>query len=145
MQADYQPGDILVRRKGVVMHKGIALSGGRVLHNTPLRGEHVSSEREFRAGRRLWVKKQDGEARRRALDGAEQASGRYNLFTNNCEHTVNRATLGQASSPQLQAWVAGAGLAVLVFAVVRHPVLAAAGFALGRRLVKRLREHAGSA
>ncbi len=145
MQADYQPGDILVRRKGIVMHKGIVLEDGRVLHNTPRQGEHVCTEREFRAGRRLWVQKLDSKARRRALDAAEQAARRYNLFTNNCEHTVSRATVGQATSPQLQGWIAGAGLALLVLAVVRHPVLAAAGYTLGRSVVKRLRQRKSSA
>lgn len=139
MQADYQPGDILARRKGFVMHKGVALGDGRVLHNTPWRGEHVSSEREFRAGKPLRVTRLDAAERRLALHAAEQSSRRYNLFTNNCEHTVNRATSGQATSPQLQGWIAGAGVAVLAFALVRHPVLAVAGFALGRRVVKRLR------
>ena len=140
MHTDYQPGDILARRKGLVMHKGIALSDGRVLHNTPWRGEHVSSAREFRAGKRLQVTRLDREARRRALHSAEQSSGRYNLFTNNCEHTVNRAVQGKAASPQLQGWIAGAGLAALTFAVLRHPVLAAAGYAFGRGLVKRLKK-----
>ena len=142
MQADYQPGDILVRRKGMVMHQGIALADGRVLHNTPWRGEHVSSEREFRAGKRLRVKQLDQQARRRALNAAEHASRRYNLFTNNCEHTVNRAAKGQATSPQLQGWMVGAGLAVLTLAVVRHPVLAVASYALGRNIAKRLRKPA---
>ena len=50
MQPDYQPGDIVARRKWLVMHKGVVLGDGRILHNTPWRGEHVSSEREFRAG-----------------------------------------------------------------------------------------------
>ena len=139
MHADYQPGDLLARRKGFVMHRGIALGDGRVLHNTPWRGEHVSSEREFRAGKRLRVYRLDAAARQRALHAAEQASRRYNLFTNNCEHTVNRATSGTATSPQLQGWIAGAGVAVLAIALVRHPLLAVAGFALGRRVVKRLR------
>lgn len=145
MPAAYQPGDIVSRRKGPVMHKGIALDDGRILHNTPWRGEHVSTECEFRAGRRLRVTRLDDEARRHAVDAARDASRRYNLFTNNCEHTVNRATTGQAASPQLQGWLAGAGIAVLTFAVLRHPVLAAAGYALGRSLVKRLRQSSRTA
>ena len=145
MGPDYQPGDIVARRKGPVMHKGIVLADGRILHNTPWKGEHVSSEREFRAGRRLRVTVLEAQARRRALHAAEDGLRRYNLFTNNCEHTVNRAANGRAKSPQLQGWVAGAGLAVLAVAVLRHPVLVAAGFALGRGLVKRLRKGADKA
>ena len=37
-----QPRDIVVRRKGLVMHKGLVLPDGCILHNTPGRGEHVS-------------------------------------------------------------------------------------------------------
>ncbi len=42
--AQARPGDIVSRRKGLVMHRGVALGGGRVLHNTPFRGEHICSE-----------------------------------------------------------------------------------------------------
>ena len=50
-----RPGDIVSRRKWLVMHKGIALGDGRVLHNTPFRGEHICSEAEVRAGKRFVV------------------------------------------------------------------------------------------
>ena len=140
MQRDYRPGDIVARRKWLVMHRGVALDNGRILHNTPWRGEHVSSEREFRAGRRLRVTRVDPQSRHRALDAAVDGERRYNLFTNNCEHTVNRTTTGHASSPQLQGWIAGAGLALVAFAVLRHPVLAASAFAVGKSLVRRLRK-----
>ena len=139
MQPHYQPGDIVARRKGLVMHKGVVLGEDRILHNTPWRGEHVSSEREFRAGRRLRVTQAGGRISQSALGRKQEGARRYNLFTNNCEHTVNRVTTGHATSPQLQAWIAGAGLAVVAVAVLRHPVLAASAFAVGRGLVKRLR------
>ena len=140
MQPDYQPGDIVARRKWLVIHKGVVLGDGRILHNTPWRGEHVSSEREFRAGRRLRVTPLDHGTRRQTLNAANDGARRYNLFTNNCEHTVNRVTTGRASSPQLQGWIAGAGMAALTLAVLRHPVLAASAFAVGRSLIKRLRD-----
>lgn len=134
-----RPGEIVSRRKGLVMHKGVALGDGRVLHNTPLRGEHVSSENEFRAGRRLYTQSVDSGDRQRALLrlGGEAPSRKYNLLTNNCEHTVSRVTTGKARSPQLRGWVAGAGLAVVTFAVTRHPVVSAAAYALGHRLASR--------
>ena len=87
----------------------------------PWRGEHISSEREFRAGRRLRVLRLDQESRGRALRAAQATSRRYNLLSNNCEHTVNRAATGRATSPQLQGWIAGAGIAVLAFALIRPP------------------------
>ena len=135
----YLPGDVLSRRKGLVQHKGIALGDGRVLHNTPFRGEHITSEAEFSAGQRVSVDRQSRLARSRALAYAEHArSDRYNLLTNNCEHTVNRLTEGRAHSPQLKRWVAGVGLGAIAFAATRHPAVAAAGYALGHKLVDKL-------
>ncbi len=135
------PGDVVLRRKGPVMHKGIALGDDRVLHNTPFRGEHVSSMEEFRRGKTVRSRRLGETQRARALYHAQGAakggSRRYNLFRNNCEHTVSRATTGTPSSPQLVAVAAGvvAGAAVLV--AIRHPVAAAAiGYGLWRRLRK---------
>lgn len=138
----YLAGDVLSRRKGLVMHRGIALGDGRVLHNTPGRGEHISSEREFANGHRVRVQPGSYRARQSALGHATRlergAAGRpYHLFGNNCEHTVNRATSGAASSPQLRGWVAGVGLAAVALAVTRHPGIAAAGFALGQKALRR--------
>ena len=78
--------------------------------------------------------------RKRALTHAQsmdRSPASYNLLRNNCEHAVNRAISGTASSPQLKAWVFGVGAAALAFAVTRHPGVAAAGFALGRRIAGR--------
>ena len=116
------------------MHKGIALGDGQVLHNTPIRGEHVSSESDFLRGRRMHVERQTRAERERALHAAEHHGRRgYNLLTNNCEHTVHRATTGRGSSPQLLGWAAGIGVAAVAFALTRHPGLTAAGYAMGPR------------
>jgi hypothetical protein len=136
-----RPGDVVSRRKWFVMHKGIALGDGRVLHNTPFRGEHVTTEREFRAGRRLYVANLEREERLRALRDAHNSDRRsYHLLKNNCEHTVSRATTGRAESPQLHSWVLGAGFAAAAFAVTRHPAVAAAAYAAGRTLSSRLKK-----
>ena len=137
----YLPGDIVSRRKGFVMHRGIALGDGRVLHNTPFRGEHVCSEAEFRAGHSLHVTHLDRAARQRALlhaesDGADRA---YNLLSNNCEHTVSRAIGAEVESPQLRGWLAGLAAGAAVFALTRHPGAAAAGFAAARSWMSRSR------
>lgn len=131
-----QAGDIISRRKGLVMHKGISLGGGRVLHNTPFRGEHICSEEEFGAGRRIYVDRSlSPDQRRRAMMTADSARSRgYNLLTNNCEHTVTRAAHGEARSPQLRSWVVGVGMAAATFALTRHPVASAAAYAFGRKL-----------
>ena len=134
----YLPGDILSRRKGLVMHRGVALGNGQVLHNTPSRGEHISTVEEFRAGQRLHVERRSWSQRRRALDQASRYRGRhYRLFTNNCEHTATRVAGDRARSPQLRGWVLGLGVAGATLALTRHPGLAAAGLALGQRLGRR--------
>ncbi len=138
----YLAGDVLSRRKGLVMHRGIALGDGRVLHNTPGRGEHISTESDFANGHRVRVESASYTARQRALAHAaeleREGRGRsYHLFGNNCEHTVNRATSGDARSPQLRGWLAGVGLAAVALAITRHPGIAAAGFALGQKALRR--------
>lgn len=133
------PGDIVARRKGFLMHQGVVLRDGKVLHNTPLRGEHVSTEADFRRGKPLRVRRLDQARRSSALRYAEQGERRgYNVFTNNCEHTVTRAAGGPVESPQLATLVAGVGAAAVAFALTRHPLVAAAGYALGRRVARRL-------
>jgi hypothetical protein len=122
------------------MHKGVVTRDGRVLHNTPFKGEHICSEAEFRAGRRLWVERLQERERHRALHHADNhRAAPYNLLTNNCEHTVNRATTGRAHSPQLKSWIASVGVATIAFALTRHPGVAAAGYALGRSIGKRFK------
>lgn len=141
----YLPGDLLARRKGLVTHYGVALANGRVLHNMPGRGEHVSSAAEFSRGHRVRVTPQSFSERRRTLRSAGtavrelQAGTRrhYSLFDNNCEHTVHRVAEGEARSPQLRGWLLGAGLAAATLAVTRHPGWAAASFALGQKVARR--------
>lgn len=135
----YGPGDVVSRRKGPVIHRGVVLADGRILHNSPFRGEQVVSEGEFRAGKRLHVERTECPRQRRyAATAMPDGSRGYNLLTNNCEHTVSRAMTGEAKSPQLKAWVAGIGVGAVAFALTRHPAVAAAGYALGRRLARKL-------
>ncbi len=147
MRRRYMAGDVVARRKGPVMHKGIALGDGRVLHNTPRHGEHISSEEDFLQGRTLYVINKPRPERRRALAHANNLRYRdvgefssYNLFTNNCEHTVNRAHSGRSHSPQLAGWLAGLSLAVVALITTRHPAIIAAGFSLGKTLGTVLKE-----
>ncbi len=134
--AHLRPGDVVSRRKGLVMHRGVVLRDGRILHNTPFKGEHVCSPREFRAGRRMYVQTTDADTRQRVRRaGDAHLGGRgYNVLTNNCEHTVSRLTHGKAESPQLRSWLLGTGLAVAAFALTRHPAAAAAAYAVGRKV-----------
>jgi hypothetical protein len=131
-----RPGDIVARRKGLVVHKGLVMIDGRILHNTPLRGEHTSTEQEFRAGRKLTVQSRAAHCSANGAPRAERRS--YSLLRNNCEHTVHRLSTGRAHSPQLRAWVAGLSIAAVALVVIRHPAAAAAGFAVGRRFASGL-------
>ncbi len=136
----YLPGDIVSRRKGLVMHKGVVMRDGRVLHNTPFKGEHVTTMEDFKAGQRLYVERQSVEARRRALRAADLETVRgYHLLRNNCEHTAHRATTGKAHSPQLRSWLVGIGAGAVTFAATRHPGAAVAAYAAGRGLLARLK------
>ena len=102
----YRAGDIVSRRKGLVMHKGVVLPDGNILHNTPFRGEHVCSPREFGSGQRLYVTSPRGDDHlSRVYRAVPKTSKGYNLFTNNCEHTVSRVTHGASESPQLRSWI----------------------------------------
>ena len=123
------------------MHQGIALDDGQVLHNTPRRGEHVSSMEDFRRGKALHARRLDETRRARALHHAHEAARgkaqRYHLFRNNCEHTVTRATTGKAESPQLMAVAAGLVVGAVTLVAIRHPLAAVAvGYAVCRKLRK---------
>jgi hypothetical protein len=135
----YLPGDIVSRRKGVVMHRGLVLEDGRILHNTPERGEHISTLDAFSAGERVRVERRDFETRRQALAVAGGSARRrsYHLLRNNCEHTIYRDDRGRGRSPQLKGWMLGLGIAGATFLATRHPGVTAAGFALGQRLARR--------
>ena len=134
----YLPGDVIARRKGLVVHKGVVLEDGSVLHNMPERGEHVSSISEFADGRRVEVRPQPLDVRRNAVRRAEsvlRAPRTYDLLGHNCDHTVTRLTEGRPRSPQLMNWLLGAGAALAVFAVAKNPrlaLLAGAAVAKGR-------------
>lgn len=138
--AVFRAGDIVYRRKGLVRHKGLVLHDGRVLHNTPERGEHISHLSEFGAGKRIWLETRTGSYSGTQLStrSLPDRGRNYHLLTNNCEHTISRATNGRAESPQLKSWLAGIGLGTVTFALTRHPGATAAAYALGRSLGRRL-------
>ena len=136
-RSHFKPGDILSRRKGVIMHKGILLDDGSVYHNTPRRGEHVSSFSEFSKSRNVYAEPIDDFQREDALWGAKlYPRRRYNPLTNNCEHTVSRATTGSQRSPQLSSIALSSGIAVATLVLTRSITLATAGYALTRKFTK---------
>lgn len=102
-----RPGDILMREKGLHDHVGVAWFDGQVLHNSPARGEHLSSLQEFAAGHEIRVQPTSVYDRARALANGVavlRAPRRYHVLRNNCEHTAHYIVQGRARSPQLMRW-----------------------------------------
>ena len=134
------PGDIISRRKGPVMHHGVVLQNGHVLHNTPFRGVHVSSPEDFSKNKAVKTSRMSRHQRESTLARLTEEppyQRRYNPFTNNCEHTVTRATHGHANSPQLKGLVVGLVVGAVGLALTRSPAVAVGGFLLGKKLATR--------
>jgi hypothetical protein len=117
-----RPGDVVSRPKGPVTHVGVVVDGGGVLHNTPGRGEHVSSVAAFAAGRPLRVERH-AESDRHRLAAAASGHG-----------LVSRVRDGRADSPQVSVWALGVVGAVAGTLLTRHWAGTVAGWELGRRL-----------
>lgn len=115
-----RPGDILARDKGLHEHVGVAWFDGRVLHNSPRHGEHLSSWEEFAAGKPVRVRAQgacDHGQLRTHGQAILQAPRGYHVLRNNCEHTAHYVVDGRAHSPQLVRWaLIGLLGALVVFA-----------------------------
>lgn len=112
-----EPGDVIKRPKGIFEHQGIYLGNNRVFHNTPERGEHVSSLQEFANGHEVGLKWASNGNRGEILNSAYHAMSnlrKYDPVLNNCEHTVNRILKVTPKSPQL----VGFGLFVLLVALL---------------------------
>lgn len=96
-------GDILYRRKALVMHVGIYLGDGLILHNTPKKGEHQVDFATFAQGKTVHVKT-TGLAPAQVIEKAQQVLANpasYQLLKHNCEHTANTVLSDTASSDQL--------------------------------------------
>jgi hypothetical protein len=124
--SDIEPGDVLSRPKGLFNHLAVYLGKGLVLQNTPERGEHMSSLREFTRDQVFRVLKIPTTARGFVVDNAKrilQAPRPFNLFTNNCEHTVTRAMYGRGFSKQARIWgfsTLAVTLAVILARILRR-------------------------
>ena len=124
------------------MHHGLLMDDGQVLHNTPFRGEHVSSYDDFSKGRDVYqhsTESLDSSNDSQRLREAIAQRRHYNPFTNNCEHTVNRIVSGQAQSSQLEEIALGSVVAITGLALTRSVVVATMGFKIGTTLARRFR------
>lgn len=97
---------ILERNKGIVLHRGVLLDDGRVFHNTPEKGEHISSFSEYAQGKQVTRKPipthfQYASAKR-ILNSLIQPN-RYSLLGNNCQHSANRVVFGSQKSEYVTA------------------------------------------
>lgn len=100
-------GSIIEVEKGLFTHVGVFIGNGRVFHNTPERGEHVSTIQEFSGGKPTSLKRSQTPihlvwARVRECLSDPQP---YSKVWNNCEHTVSKIEKGVHQSVQLRATI----------------------------------------
>jgi len=103
-QMGIELGDILYRSKYPATHTGIYLGNGNVFHNMPALGEHISSFHDFSEGKKVTVSKIPDAIRSEVLERLNNALSKpesYNLFTNNCEHTINKVVFNKKRSDQI--------------------------------------------
>lgn len=95
-------GDLLFRTKfPFVNHKGVVVGNGLVCHNTPERGEHLSTVQEFTAGQPVRVQR-TGANPADVVSRANKVLAdpkKYNPAFRNCEHTASEIIYGIAKSP----------------------------------------------
>jgi hypothetical protein len=109
-------GDLLTRPKALgIVHVGVAVGNDAVFHNSPLKGEHVSTVAEFAKGQPVHVH-HTGIAAPTLLQrvGNILATPRgYSAIDRNCEHSVTEVLTGKAKSPQLLGWIVVAVIVVV--------------------------------
>jgi hypothetical protein len=94
------------KKLGILRHAGVLLPSGKVAHNTPQRGEHISTVEEFADGQDVTIDFVVPDSEHAAVLNriltAMVAPQRYDLFQNNCEIYANRMLAREAVSPQLR-------------------------------------------
>lgn len=117
-------GDVVTRPKclGLVAHVGVAIGANEVLHNTPEKGEHVTTLQEFANGEQVMVHRMTAPP----LGLWERVSNiirhprKYHWFDRNCEHTATEITHGRPQSRQLWIWAIIAMVLGLCFLMRRR-------------------------
>jgi hypothetical protein len=106
---------------GMLNHMGILRPDGLVVHNSPSRGEYVSTVAEFAAGQ---VISDCGEiptayisTLKKNLAVLAMNQKPYNALNNNCEHLITKLLGGRSRSPQLERY-ATVALAAALFGLV---------------------------
>ena len=111
-------GSLLLRPKclGIVQHEGVLVGCNVVLHNTPEKGEHISSVEGFAAGHPIQVLATGVHpsvivARARRILLRPKA---YDLLARNCQHTSSEIVRGVAKS----SWAIGAAIVLAAIVVI---------------------------
>jgi uncharacterized protein YycO len=106
-------GDMLTSERLGYQHTATYIGNGNVVTNTPTRGEHICSLQEFADGREVRAVPVS-QALRDAVYWNQRAilsdPRPYNLFNNNCEHTVHKLYGLPPRSPQVIALMSFAGM-----------------------------------
>jgi hypothetical protein len=116
-------GDFLFNDKayGMVKHVGVLVGPDVVLQNTPRKGEHICSLKEF-SGEGPVAVYPSGADHMQVLERTRRilvAPKKYNAVLRNCEHTAYEVTLGSAKSPQVEKVIKMAANLVLSMALAR--------------------------
>lgn len=96
-------GDLLIRPKffNLVPHEGVFVGRNTVFHNTPVRGEHLSTLEDFAAGQEVTVQRTGADAN--AVSARFQKAIRnpqpYSALFRNCQHSASAVIKGVAMSP----------------------------------------------
>ena len=118
-----QAGDILVRQKGLFNHYAIGVGPNMVVHNTSEHGSHVSTPAEFASGQPFaWYRPNLSDPEKVTIAGRAllTLSQRYDVLSNNCEHTIAYAQSGVAQSPTVAAFFVLAALGTIGYLALRN-------------------------
>ncbi|AJQ92310.1 NlpC/P60 family protein [Gynuella sunshinyii] len=114
MHPKIRPGYLLYRRKGIIEHVGVYLGGGQVVHNSPNNDVEIVNIQTYAEGHTIRVVSMefdDIEQLRHRLHQILNANRKYRATHRNCEHIASYLLWGRSSSPQIQAFIAGALIA----------------------------------
>jgi len=113
-----QVGDLIVRTKflGLTKHVGVVIGFDQVLHNTPEKGEYISTIQEFGSGFPVTVYRSGASPAVVIVNASRILANpkEYDVLQRNCEHTATETAYGRSDSPQLKAFLA----LVCLFAVM---------------------------
>jgi hypothetical protein len=94
-------GSQLYRQKlAFIEHEGVVVGVNAVYHNTPEKGEHVSTISEFSAGQKIRIERTNADAQMllTRVRSALRNPKKYHLVFRNCQHTASEMIHGTARS-----------------------------------------------